>query len=120
MINASDIGTDKNTWSHTKTRHMCILSGCDYLDSLRGVGLTKAEKALTSYSDGYNVIKKWQMLGKLINAPEVTSDYEAKFRLADLTFKYQRVFDPISKEVVTLNEIKPNEKFPESSDFLGP
>lgn len=55
MIHASEIGSDKRDWSQLKTRHMCILSGCDYVDSLKGVGIVKADKAMTSYSDGYNV-----------------------------------------------------------------
>jgi exonuclease-1 len=34
-------------YSFDKFRHMCILSGCDYLDSLPGIGLKKALKFVT-------------------------------------------------------------------------
>jgi exonuclease-1 len=33
-------------YSFDKFRYMCILSGCDYLASLPGIGLTKACKAM--------------------------------------------------------------------------
>lgn len=38
----------KNLQGFTKDtfRHMCILSGCDYLPSIKGVGLAKSCKAL--------------------------------------------------------------------------
>lgn len=41
-----------------KFRHMCILSGCDYLPSIPGVGLIKARQFITrtSESDIYKVI----------------------------------------------------------------
>lgn len=40
-----------------KFRHMCILSGCDYLASLPGIGLTKACKFIVKNTDDniYNV-----------------------------------------------------------------
>lgn len=31
-------------YSFEKFRHMCILSGCDYLQSLPGIGLARANK----------------------------------------------------------------------------
>lgn len=55
MISAKDIGTERHGWSQVKTRHMCILSGCDYLKSLNGIGLVKAEKSLLTMKDGYAV-----------------------------------------------------------------
>ena len=33
-------------FTEEKFRYMCILSGCDYLSSLRGIGLAKACKVL--------------------------------------------------------------------------
>lgn len=40
-------------YSFDKFRHMCILSGCDYLDSLPGIGLKTALKfiKLTAETD---------------------------------------------------------------------
>lgn len=34
-----------------KFRHICILSGCDYLPSLPGIGLKKAHKFITRNTD---------------------------------------------------------------------
>lgn len=34
-----------------KFRYMCILSGCDYLPSLSGVGLNKARQFITRISE---------------------------------------------------------------------
>lgn len=41
-----------------KFRHMCILSGCDYLPSIPGIGLIKARQFITRISepDIYKVI----------------------------------------------------------------
>jgi len=47
------------------------------------------------------VIRSLKLEGKYI----VPADYEEKFEKALLTFKYQRVFCPIKKHLVTLNEL---------------
>ena len=38
-----------------KFRHMCILSGCDYLPSIKGLGLYKAHKYMKRSSDVFKV-----------------------------------------------------------------
>ena len=38
-----------------KFRHMCILSGCDYLPSIKGLGLYKAHKYLRKSTNVYKV-----------------------------------------------------------------
>ena len=38
-----------------KFRHMCILSGCDYLPSVKGLGLYKAHKYLKRSTNVYKV-----------------------------------------------------------------
>lgn len=45
-------------FSLDKFRYMCILSGCDYLPSIHGVGLVKARQFITRSSepDIYKVI----------------------------------------------------------------
>ena len=40
---------DLQGWDQTKIRHMCILSGCDYLASLPGIGLKSAHKLLKKF-----------------------------------------------------------------------
>lgn len=38
------MGVQKDRFSMEKFRQMCILSGCDYLPSLPGIGLAKASR----------------------------------------------------------------------------
>lgn len=38
-------------FSFNKFRYMCILSGCDYLPSIPGVGLVKARQFISRSSD---------------------------------------------------------------------
>ena len=51
LIKCMDMRPD--VYSSDKFRYMCILSGCDYLPSLSGIGLNKACKVfkLTRQSD---------------------------------------------------------------------
>ena len=114
-------------------RHMCILSGCDYLPSVKGIGLHKALKLLrksssvekvdalpvespeSSFCKGlFIAIVPWTILfyfsqairSLRLNAKmQVPADYEKSFKQADETFLYQLVFDPISKKLVPLNEL---------------
>jgi exonuclease-1 len=45
-------------------------------------------------------------------------DYEMLFEQAELTFKYQRVFDPIEEKIITLSPL-PDDIDPDSLDFCG-
>ena len=38
------LGLQADVYSFEKFRYMCILSGCDYLANLPGIGLAKANK----------------------------------------------------------------------------
>ncbi|CAN1283371.1 Exonuclease 1 [Linum perenne] len=58
---------------------MCILSGCDYLQSLPGMGLKRAHALISKFKS-----------------------YEKK---ALLTFKHQRVYDPTAEDIVHLSDI---------------
>ena len=37
-------GLKADSFNFTKFRHMCIMAGCDYLQSLHGIGLGKSKK----------------------------------------------------------------------------
>ena len=84
-------------------RQMCILSGCDYLPSVKGVGLAKACKAikLSKSKDAYEVARKLHQYIK--NLPPVDPEYVARFERADRTFLYQLVFNPYERILVPLN-----------------
>ncbi|KAG6383607.1 hypothetical protein SASPL_156632 [Salvia splendens] len=92
---------------------MCILSGCDYLPSLPGMGLKKAHALMKKFKNHENVIKHLKY-----NSIDVTPLYEESFKKAILTFKHQRVYDPISDDIVHLSE--PVGIADEDLDFLGP
>ncbi|XP_061141185.1 exonuclease 1 isoform X1 [Syngnathus typhle] len=92
-----------NVFTEEKFRYMCILSGCDYLASLHGIGLGKACKLLrlAKDSDIRKVIKKMgQYLKMDLVVPE---EYMDGFVRANQTFLYQLVFDPVSRKMVPLN-----------------
>ncbi|KAK4399299.1 Exonuclease 1 [Sesamum angolense] len=91
---------------------MCILSGCDYLPSLPGMGLKKAHALMKKFKSHENVIKHLKY-----NSVEVTPLYEESFKKALLTFKHQRVYDPVSEDIVHLSE--PADIAIEDLDFLG-
>lgn len=86
-------------WSHDKIRHMCILSGCDYLPSLPTVGLKVAKRMLSCSNDIKKTLQYLRRSGKMKNRP----NYEAEFQKADETFLYQAVYNPDSKQLFPLN-----------------
>ncbi|NWU82007.1 EXO1 Exonuclease, partial [Onychorhynchus coronatus] len=92
-----------NVFTEEKFRYMCILSGCDYLASIYGIGLAKACKLLklANNPDIIKVIKKMgQYLKMNITVPE---EYIRGFTRANNTFLYQLVFDPLNRKLVPLN-----------------
>lgn len=98
-------GLRAEQFTFEKFRHMCIMSGCDYLPSLQGIGLGKAVKfwARVSNSNLEQVLKKipaYLNMGHL----QVTDDYVRGFVNADLTFLHQVVFDPIARTMRPLND----------------
>lgn len=56
-------------FTQEKFRHMCILSGCDYLPSVKGIGLHKAIKLLRKSS----TIDKVLSMGNSHNALNTSS-----------------------------------------------
>ncbi|XP_005539722.3 exonuclease 1 isoform X2 [Macaca fascicularis] len=105
-------------FTEEKFRYMCILSGCDYLSSLRGIGLAKACKVLrlANNPDIVKVIKKIGHYLKMnIMVPE---DYIKGFIRANNTFLYQLVFDPIKRKLIPLNAYE-DDVDPETLSYAG-
>ncbi|CAK8578633.1 unnamed protein product [Lathyrus sativus] len=92
---------------------MCILSGCDYLPSLPGMGLKKAHASMKKFKSYDRVLKHLRYSG--ISVPP---NYDDSFRKAILTFQHQRVYDPVSENIVHLFDI--HEDIGDELDFLGP
>ncbi|XP_025782080.1 exonuclease 1 isoform X2 [Puma concolor] len=107
-----------DVFTEEKFRYMCILSGCDYLSSLRGIGLAKACKVLrlANNPDIVKVIKKIGHYLKMnITVPE---DYIKGFIRANNTFLYQLVFDPIKRKLIPLNAYE-DDIDPETLSYAG-
>ena len=100
-------------WDHTRFRQMCILSGCDYLDSPPGIGVKTAIKLLQK-TDAYTVpifnqlIKSWKVWGISAKAPKLPVNYEKSFKMADLTFLHHWVYDAATAKCIHLNPL-PND-----------
>ncbi|XP_059669371.1 exonuclease 1 [Cornus florida] len=92
---------------------MCILSGCDYLQSLPGMGLKKAHALMKKFKSYEKVIKHLKY-----STVAVSPSYEESFRRAILTFQHQRVYDPTIEDVVHLSDLPDN--VGDDLDFLGP
>ena len=79
------------TFTHEMLLTTCILSGCDYVESIKGIGLKKAQKLVYECgSDFKQIVKKIRREGKHL----VPETYEKDFEKALLTFKFQRVYCP--------------------------
>ncbi|KAH0696919.1 hypothetical protein KY290_014338 [Solanum tuberosum] len=92
---------------------MCILSGCDYLQSLPGMGLKKAHALIKRFKSYDKVIKHLRY-----NTAAVSPMYEESFRKAIMTFQHQRVYDLMTKDLVHLSEL--SDCGSQDLDFLGP
>lgn len=77
-------------WGADEFRRMAILSGCDYLPSIVGMGLKNAHRFLRRYESVDNVLRALRLEGKLRVPPSYADD----FRRAEFTFVHQRVWDP--------------------------
>ncbi|KAF2001086.1 PIN domain-like protein [Amniculicola lignicola CBS 123094] len=101
-------------WSDVDFRRMAMLSGCDYLPSPGGMGLKTAHRMLRKHKTVDRLIKAAQFDGKF----KVPPRYLESFHQAEMTFLYQWVFCPVSKQVVNLTEPEDSVKVEEMS-FLG-
>ncbi|XP_025193704.1 exonuclease 1 isoform X2 [Melanaphis sacchari] len=90
-------------FSLDKFRYMCILSGCDYLPSIPGIGLIKARQFITRTSEP-DIYKALSRLGSFMNI-KIPPEYRDQFMDADRMFQYQPVFDPLSRRVIPLNDL---------------
>lgn len=88
-------------WSDADFRRMAILSGCDYLPGIGGLGLKTAHRMLRKHKTVDRLVKAAQFDGKL----KVPTGFMAAFDQAEKTFLYQWVFCPIEKKLVNLTPL---------------
>eukprot|EP00906_Rhabdomonas_costata_P031870 RCo044963 len=85
----------------------CILAGCDYLPSLPGIGVKTAQKLVRQHGSLENVLQALLTDPKSRFTARELSEYAAKFREAELTFRHHRVYDPVSRELTYLSPPPP-------------
>lgn len=74
-----------------------ILSGCDYLENIKGIGINSAIKLFKKYRNVEDII------GSIRAKRHVSDEYLWDFTKAKLTFKFQVVFDPLRNRRVYLD-----------------
>ena len=83
-------------------RWSCILAGCDYLKGgLKGWGVKSAIRHIRKADNGGREYTRADFLAKFTDDPE----FENRFVQADNMFLYQKVQNPINREILTLNPI---------------
>jgi exonuclease-1 len=102
-------------FSPTMFRQLCVLMGCDYLPSLAGMGPRNAHDFISRYGSFDRALRFIRLDRRFV----VPHDYEARFRRAEMTFLYQRVFNTQTGVVQTLNPLPADLEF-EDLDFVGP
>lgn len=101
-------------WSDVQFREMAILSGCDYLPSIPGVGLKTAFQLLKKWKTADQVVRALALEGK----KSVPPDYLKKFNLADKCFQHQKVYCPLEQKLVYL--VQPDDQWtPEEEEYVG-
>lgn len=100
-------------WSDTEFRRMAIMSGCDYLNGLPGVGLKTAYRMLRKTKSPERIVRLLQFEGK-----RISENYLTLFYQAELTFLHQWVFCPTKKELVHLTELD-GTRTAEEMPFIG-
>ncbi len=88
-------------WSDAQFRAMAILSGCDYLPSIPGIGLKTACSLLRRWKTVDQVVRMVAIEGK----KSVPRGYLDSFKLAEKCFLHQRVYDPSLERLVHLTKI---------------
>lgn len=81
---------------------MCVMSGCDYLPSLPGVGIKKAHALMRRLKTHATALRSLRFEGT-----SVSKKYEAGFLDALNVFRHQWVFCPLRREMVFLSNAPP-------------
>lgn len=99
------MGCSLEKYSFEKFRYMCIISGCDYIDSLPGIGLMKACKFILK-TEEEDMNKALDKIPAYLNMRhlEVTPEYKLNFLKANATFMHMFVYDPRLRKMVRLTE----------------
>lgn len=106
-VTATEGGISLAGWTDTQFRAMAILSGCDYLPSIPGVGLKTAWSLLRKHRSVAQVVRALRLEGK----KPVPKGYIEAFGLAEKVFLHQRVYCPLEEKFVNLTDIPVEEGY---------
>lgn len=83
------------------------MSGCDYLDSLPGIGLAKSCKFVLKTEDD-DIARILLKIPAYLNMRhlEITEEYIEQFQQAIATFQHMVVYDPLQQRLVHLTDPK--------------
>ena len=107
-------------WDHERFLGLCVLSGCDFLPNVRGVGIKKAHALMLKHGTVAAALAALRADAK-VTVPE---GYDDAFRRAFWTFRHARVYDPDARRTRPLNPMPPELEAMEAADasntaFLG-
>ncbi|KAI0676335.1 PIN domain-like protein [Trametes maxima] len=103
-------------WSDAQFRAMAMLSGCDYLPSIPGIGLKTAWALLRKHKTVENTLSALRLEGK----KKIPQGYLDAFRLAEKAFLHQRVYDPTQERLVHLTPLPDDEPWDiEKEAYVG-
>ena len=94
--------TPWSEWESGRFLDLCILAGCDYLDSMPGVGIKSAYQLLRKHKSVEMVVRALNMEGKLARVEGGAEAYLHYYAKAKQTFLHQRVYDIKLRKVVPL------------------
>eukprot|EP01134_Creolimax_fragrantissima_P003334 CFRG3334T1 len=116
LKNDAKMGFAISGFDEKQLLHMCILSGCDYLPSVPGMGLKTAFKYIKQYGNAHNAIRRLRGSSKLV----IPSDYAKEFLRAEQTFLHQRVFHPDLRTLVPLSDFTDDIEDDNRDYYIGP
>ncbi|KAI0049204.1 PIN domain-like protein [Auriscalpium vulgare] len=102
--------------SDAQFRALAVLSGCDYLASVPGVGLKTAGALLKKHRTPEGAIRALRLEGK----KDVPRGYLEAFRLAEKVFLHQRVYDAAQGRLVHLTAVPAGDAWDAEADaYVG-
>ena len=100
---------------------MSLMVGCDYLEKVRGVGLKRGIELIQNVTSLKSLFQKLKEKCKRFDN---SKKYKTAFKNCELVFKYQKVYNPFTKEMTYFQEpdehmLKYMQAISNLSDYVG-